>query len=245
MVVLSLPGLQHLARDVMYFLPDQLPEVSQFVEGDYSPISANGYPAHPSSRHIGPNPGIDLLVRWVKLNDDGKGRILVQGGMDGEELSWRTDAEILGGFQLRNVEQAYANLFRREVRGRVDRENLRRYLETYAVKWVIITRPAIWFDDKPDLMRFAARFAQYRIYRVEQNVDLFKQGSGTIEAETNRIQVSGTDPGQTLVLRYHWLETLVCEPDCTLERSPTGIGGADFIRIPAPHPRNLVIRNAY
>jgi hypothetical protein len=244
-IVLLLPALQHLARDVIYFFPEELPEVAPFVDGNRPMIAATGFPAHRSYRHTDPHPYLYLLVRWAEKREDRRGRILVQGGMDGEALAWMTDAEVLGGFQLLNLKHAHANLFRLHFQGEVDEQYLRRYLRNYAVRWVVITSPRVWFDDKPGLLRLAARFAQYRIYRVEMEPDLFQQGSGEVKARTNRIEVRGTDPGQPLVLRYHWLETLVCEPDCELVPADNPMGGVDFIRIPAPHPRDLVIRNAY
>lgn len=244
-IVLLLPALQHLARDVIYFFPEELPEVAPFVDGNRPMIAATGFPAHRSYRHTDPHPYLYLLVRWVEKREDRRGRILVQGGMDGEALAWMTDAEVLGGFQLLNLKHAYANLFRLHFEGEADEQYLRRYLRTYAVRWVVITSPRAWFDDKPGLLRLAARFAQYRVYRVEMEPDLFQQGSGKVKARTNRIEVRGTDPGQPLVLSYHWLETLVCEPDCELVPADNPMGGVDFIRIPAPHPRDLVIRNAY
>jgi hypothetical protein len=240
-----LPAAQHLAADIIYFFPEVLPVVEPMHDGTYSLLTATGYPPHYGYRHGARHPNLELLARWINLRDDRDGRILVQGGMEGEALAWMTDAEILGGFPLTNLEQAYANLFRLHQDGDVDRATLHRYLESYAVRWVVISSPRIWFDDKPDLIKLAARFAQYRIYRVQMQPSFFQRGAGEVRASTNRIAVSGTDPGQTLELRYHWLETLVCEPGCRLERADNPWGGADFIRIPAPHPRDLVIRNAY
>ncbi len=243
--VLLLPAVQHLATDVIYFFPEQLPKLPPLTDGNYPMMSAMGFPAHHSYRHTDRHPNLDLLVRWANRREDKRGRILVQGGMDGEALAWMSDAEVLGGFQLLNLKHAYANLFRLHFQGDVEEQHLRRYLRNYAVRWVVITSPRVWFDDKPHLLRLAARFAQYRVYRVEMEPDLFQEGSGNIRARTNRIEVRGTNPAQPLVLRYHWLGTLVCEPDCELMPTDNPMGGVDFIRIPAPHPRDLVIRNAY
>ncbi|MBW2262944.1 MAG: hypothetical protein JRG91_13285 [Deltaproteobacteria bacterium] len=61
----------------------------------------------------------------------------------------------------------------------------------------------------------------------------------------NRIEVTGSDPNSDLVLRYHWLETLVCTPDCSITREPVLDDSVGFIRIPAPHPADVVVENGY
>jgi len=47
------------------------------------------------------------------------------------------------------------------------------------------------------------------------------------------------------VLRFHWLETFVCRPDCRLRREPVDADPVGFIRVEAPHPADFVIENGY
>ena len=62
------------------------------------------------------------------------------------------------------------------------------------------------------------------------------RGRGEVRASTNRIEVTGSNPDRPVVLRFHWMEQLVCEPDCTIERKPDKLDPVGFIKIPAPHP---------
>ena len=57
--------------------------------------------------------------------------------------------------------------------------------------------------------------------------------------------VTATDPNRDVVLRYHWMETLRCSPDCTIVREPVEGDRVGFMRVPAPHPRDFVIENSY
>ena len=61
----------------------------------------------------------------------------------------------------------------------------------------------------------------------------------------NRIEVKDSPPAEPLVLKYHHIDTLVCKPNCKVEREPIDGDLAGFIRIPAPHPANVIIENGY
>jgi hypothetical protein len=243
--VLLLPGLQLLGRDVIYFFPDSLPKVAPLLDGTPPLISASGYPEHMRYRHYPMDETLDELSNWVAENDDGQSRFLVQAGVVGEQLAWKTRAQVLGGFQHRNLEHAYSNLFRIYPQGILPPDELRRYLETYAVRWVIVTLHRPWFDAVPDLLELHVVVGIHRIYRTKVDVDLFLQGSGETQARTNQIAVSNTHPDEDIVLRYHWLDTLVCAPDCTIEPYDNPLRGVPFIRVPAPHPADFEIRNDY
>lgn len=48
------------------------------------------------------------------------------------------------------------------------------------------------------------------------------------------------------MLRFHWDEHLVCEPGCRVAREEIDVfDTVGFVRVPAPHPADLTIRNAY
>jgi hypothetical protein len=243
--VLLLPGLQHLGRDVIYFFPDHLPKVAPLLDGTPPLIAASGYPEHMRYRHYPMEEAFDELSDWVTEVDDGQSRFLVQAGVVGEQLAWKTRAQVLGGFQHRNLKHAYANLFRVYPQGVVRPEELRRYLETYAVQWLVVTFPKPWFDAVPDLLELHTVVGIHRIYRTKVDVSLFLRGSGEIHARTNEIAVRDTPPDEDIILRYHWLDTLVCAPDCRIEPYENPIRGVPFIRVPAPHPPEFEIRNGY
>jgi hypothetical protein len=76
-------------------------------------------------------------------------------------------------------------------------------------------------------------------------VSLIGGNTGTVHASLNRIEVRGTIPDRDVVLRYHWMETLVCRPRCTLAREPVAGDPVGFLRIRAPHPPDFVVENGY
>ncbi len=250
LAVLLLPGLQHLARDALYFFPDGLSKAAHSFTNREERLSPAGYPRHSEYRHTPWHRTHELAARWVRAHNDGKGRFLVLPAVEGEQLPWQTGAEILGGFPFRNLQHARANLFYHEFRWDISEDELRSYLETYAVKWIMVDIPTPEFDRMRKLLKLSAKYGNYRVYKTMVTIDLFQEGSGKAKARTNRIHVSKTDPDRQLVLRYHWLETLVCEPDCSIERAEIRTPAVDmqdvgFIRIPAPHPPDFVIKNAY
>ena len=71
------------------------------------------------------------------------------------------------------------------------------------------------------------------------------EGGGATRASANRIEVTGSTPSVPLLLAYHWHEALRCRPDCRVERAQIDIDRVGFIRVPAPHPSDLIIWNSY
>jgi hypothetical protein len=96
-----------------------------------------------------------------------------------------------------------------------------------------------------ELFQEAGGLPDLGVYAVRKRSSFFAQGSGHVRAALNRITVSGTEPTTPVVLRYHYLETLVCEPNCKLDRATDAHNHIGFLRVPAPHPRSFSIRNAY
>jgi len=47
------------------------------------------------------------------------------------------------------------------------------------------------------------------------------------------------------VLAYHWHERLECIPQCRVVREKVALDRVGFIRVPAPHNGNFVIRLKY
>jgi hypothetical protein len=244
--VLAVPAAQHLSRDVLYFAARSLPPPARLLDGQQVWYTMLGYGPHGDFSYGDWNH--DELAAWVREHDDGTARFLVESWHIGEQLTWKTDAQILGGFIWRNMEHSWANFFRRRPQGIAPPQELRKYLQTYGVRWVIISTPveqAPWWNESSVLEKVAT-VGQFRIYRSRAPVSLFAEGSGRIAADTNRIVVTGTEPGEDVVLRYHWLETLACGPDCRIVREEIDdVDGVGFIRVPAPHPVDFEIRNVY
>lgn len=237
-------GASHLAKDVMYFLPLSLPLVPPLPTGEVVNITTYGFPAHRDFRHYPPEKHMDDAVAWVKKHDDGKGRFLVEWWVLGEHLLSRTNAQILGGFRERNMDHRAANLFHRYPKGEVSDEELARYIEEYAVRWVIVSLELPALESKGVLERVET-VGPHRMYRTRVPVSFVREGPGEVNASLNRIDVSGTDPSRDVVLRFHWFETLVCEPGCRVEREPLVDNPVGFIRVPAPHPPSFAVVNGY
>jgi len=245
-IVLAVPAVQHLARDVLYFTARSLPPPKKLLDGQQVWYTMLGYGPHGDFSYADWNH--DELAAWVRAHDDGTARFLVENWHVGEQLTWKTDAQILGGFIWRNMEHSWANFFRRKPQGIASPGELRRYLQTYGVRWVIIATPpeqAPWWDRSPELEK-VANVGHFRIYRTKVGVSLLAEGRGKVEASANRILVTGSDPGRDVVLRFHWMEMLACGPDCRIVREEIDeVDGVGFIRVPAPHPMDFEIRNVY
>jgi hypothetical protein len=243
--LLGLPTMLYLSSDVLYFTARSLPTPAPLPHGERVSLGPLGFANHADYSYADWN--ADELVRWVEAHDDGQGRWLVEGWAWGEHLTWQTDTQVLGGFIWRNLEHSWANFFRRRPQGIAHDKELSEYFDLYGVRWVVLSSPPSkipWWD-KSKVIEPVAEVGAFRVYRVRSETSLFLRGSGHVEAQTNEIRVRGTDPETEVILRYHWLETLVCEPECDLARADVPGDTVGFIRIAAPHPGDFVIRNAY
>ena len=82
----------------------------------------------------------------------------------------------------------------------------------------------------------------YVIFRTKLPLSLI-DGPGRVEASFDHLHISGSDPAKDAVLRFHFMETLVCNPDCSIEREEVPGDRVGFMRIPAPHPAEFSIDN--
>jgi hypothetical protein len=243
--LLAFPATLYFVGEILYYGVTSLPTPAKLPHGQEVQITALGYPKHASYEYADWH--AEQLAAWVREHDDGTGRFLVDGWSWGEQLAWKTDAQILGGFIWRNLEHSWANFFRRRPQGIAKPNEFRHYLDTYAVHWVIVSVPrpqSPWWDANPHLEPVTDIFP-FRIYRVKEPAGLIARGPGSVRASTNRIEVTGTDPDRPVVLRYHWMEQLVCEPDCSIEQKPDKLDPVGFVKIPAPHPADFVVSNGY
>lgn len=252
-----------LARDALYFFPEYLPSLKPLHEVMPVPTGAQkasgedlpgaGFHKQMDLRHSQHYQDMSDVTRFLNEKDDGQGRVLVEWYVLGEHLAWRTKSQILGGFHERNLQHTAADLFRRDEEGDLPREEILEYFENYAVKWVIMT-PHKKIEEIEGILVPLGGIPPYdedgiprhRVYRTTVPVSFFAENDGRVEASLNRLEVTGTDPSRDVVLRFHWLETLVCEDDaCEVEREPLEGDPVGFIRVPAPHPANFTIVNGY
>ena len=237
---------QQLARDVLYFGGASFRQTSKTASGRDFPMTQLGAGPFPDYRYQ--DYEVPEIVAWVRRVDRKSGRFLVEGPLLGEHLAWKTNAAILGGFTERNLGHAYANLFRISDQGRVSSRELDRYVRTYAVHWVVVETPdflAPWWDEHEDVLERVGQFKTTRVYRVRRPTQLVRNGGGKARATTNKIEVNGSDPRTDVVLRFHWMEQLRCAPDCEIVRWELPGNKVGLIKVPAPHPADFTIENAY
>jgi hypothetical protein len=244
-----------LVRDALYFLPNALPNPQLTQDDELANIAVNpdfavvdGAKGRQMEFRHGPAfEDFGQIADWLMENDKGTGRVLVEWWILGEHLAWKTNSQILGGFLEINLQHSAANLFRRDKGGDIGEEALQKYFEDYAVEWVILSRPHLAIEKKYGHLLEPIGYIPplNRIYKTKIEPSFLARNRGTVKASLNRIEVTGTDPNEDAVLRYHFHETLVCKPNCTLKMEPLEDNPVGFIRVPAPHPADFVIENSY
>lgn len=248
--VLCLMVMQHLVVQVAYFVPRLLPEPRRLLDGSRSFVSKYGFwrPEGPSDLHYGVprdrslEMGLADVIDWVDHNIPEHARVLVDGNVLGERLAWQGHVEVLGGFFERNVQHVFANFFR-DYHDRVSLEGLGRHLRLFAVDFVIGERPE--FAHAGHLLSLVTKVGGRNIYRTRMPVDRVLTGGGTVRASENRIDVDGSDPGQGVIVSYHWHEALRCKPECQITRVKMPPDHVGFIGVPVPHPASFTIWNSY
>lgn len=235
-------GTQHLATDVIYFMPDMLPTLPEVREAPFA-LTGTGFGPHLRYRHPPPSALDMTLDRWIDRHAD-EGRIAVTD-WTGERFAWSTRAQILGGFVDLNLEHARAHPIRWVDHGTPTAEQLRKYIETYAVKYFVVRFGDFGLPAYPELVSFHDTIGNAHVYKAHAPASYFFSGSGSVSASTNRIEVTGSAPDQPIELKYHWHEALECQPACRVERVRTDLDPVGFIRVPAPHASDFVIVNSY
>ena len=238
-----------VARDVHYFFAPSMTASQRLDTGREVLMNTLGHAFTPSYRYDQQNQWEQIIAKVDELDalDGRQGRWLIHDQVLGEYLMARTDAQLIGGFVVRNLEHSDANWFRHHGDPPYDAEALRRYFETYGIRWVVTRKSDLhpFWDQQRELLTRAGFADDMIIYRVRLATALSDDPGATIEAETNRVEVRGSDPDAPLLLRFHWMETLACEPQCSIERAVFEGDRVGFIRVPAPHPADLRIVNAY
>jgi hypothetical protein len=248
--VIVAAAVPRLVRDVLYFTEALVPATAALEEEnpritDTIGFGNIGYPEHKEFRH-GPMPWDHAQIAdWFEEHTDGSGRVMVEHWTLGEMLAWKTKAQVLGGFRLRNLQHNAANFFRFHPIAAPPPGVLERYMDDYAVKWLVASFTHQRFEARADLFEPVAEIGIHRIFVSKREVSFFARNRGRVKASLNRLSVKGTVPDEDVVLRFHWHEKLRCEPDCRVEREPLAGNPVGFIRVPAPHPADFHIRLRY
>ncbi|HEX7672497.1 MAG TPA: hypothetical protein VF395_23045 [Polyangiaceae bacterium] len=230
-----------LLRTVAGFLPTLLP-------GGAAPrkiLRASLSPSPPGAPHLelpptvlgydGPDADYPVIGDYLTRTVGQTGRVAVFDWVLGEYLATFTRVPVLGGIPQRNVPHAAAHPLRLDLRPEHDGDDpIRRYLEQYAVRAVVLHGPDTPWDTRRDLFAASEGVGDYRIYLVRHPSGYFERGGGRVtEQHLDSIRVSDAT-GPEVVLRFHWLETLRCRPDCTVERAEAHGDGGGFLRVRTP-----------
>lgn len=254
-VILAAAMLSMAARDVTHFFDQNRVQVASRLGTDEC-VACTGRPERATDqtcRHRPLPADFDALARMLGRREQMQGRILVEDWMLAEHLAWRTRAHVLGGLIFKAVRQRSASLFVRMREGPLDGAALRRYLEDYAVRWILVSTPHPEIEQREDLMVRVGSYpyetmhgeTRHRLYRTKIDVSFLVPDQGSVRASLNRIDVSSTDPDTDVVLRFHHMDSLVCVPGCTVAKEPVIGDPAGFIRVAAPHAADFSIVNGY
>jgi hypothetical protein len=119
---------------------------------------------------------------------------------------------------------------------RLSDEELRARLRLYNVGWAVCWSEAAKarLARLPGATREAA-FGYLEIFSLEGAHSFFLEGGGRVEANYNRLRLSGltTESGR-VVISYHWVEGLKSRPEAKLTRVMVGPDPVGFIGIESP-----------
>jgi hypothetical protein len=242
-LVLAVPAL---ARTVVGFLPTVLPggaSPHKVLRASTAPGMGNLELPPTVLGHDGPDADYVAIGRYLERTVGQTGRVVAFDWVLGEYLATFTRVPILGGIPQRNIPHAAAHPLRLDLRPEYPGDDpIRRYLEQYAVAAVVLHGAETPWDVRRDLLEPRPGFGEYRVYRVRAAPSYFERGAGRItEQRLNSIRVSEA-AGPDLILRFHWLETLRCRPNCAVERAEAHRDGGGFIRVRTP-PSTFEIYN--
>jgi hypothetical protein len=245
-------GLAALALVVVLSLLNAFYYLHPRVERFWVPVSLEDRLTGPSRRQKG-------LFQWIKRNTDPNARILIQDWWTAALIPYFTGRQVIGGpYHPYFIQYAYANVGGDSAFGERIREisptDFYEMLQAYNVQWVIVN-PNMLTDKTFDLGRYAeqrrlpfvssaATVRDFRIYRVDIAPTCFLKGNGHAEAFYNTIRVTGASPG-SVVLKYHWLDTLKSEPPLELLPYPVLDDPPGFIQVNNGEVRDFVIYNGY
>jgi hypothetical protein len=248
LVVAALLVAPRFVRNVLYYMPRVVPQDKQL--GANPPkrwffglrrVAESGlYPMH----NIAAPERTQHVRQWLEKNLNGKGRVLVQEYMLGEYLAATSDLPILGGLIQRSFPHGDAHLFRHSREGDLPGDLLKDYLERYAVRYVVVSELVRKLEWRKDLLTFRQFIGPIRIYETKISPSYFLKGKGRIEKQAfNKIEVEDAE-GDEVVIRFHWMETLRCRPECKVERYRIPGDRVGFIQVKNP-PRKFEIYNSY
>jgi hypothetical protein len=237
------PGL---VRDLVGYLPALLPRrdamAAPFRAGPGASGSSDERPP-PFMGHAPPSPEYERVASAVRAITANAGRVVALDWVLGEYLA-TFDVPTLGGIAERNVPHVAAHPMRHDLTRANDADDpVARYLAEYAVAAVVTKGDAPAFDARPDLLDLTTVVGPFRIYRVRHASSYVAEGSGRVEQQLNSLRVMDAR-GKNVILRFHFMETLRCRPNCSVTRAAADRDPVGFVAVKEP-PSTFEIYNAY
>lgn len=197
------------------------------------------------------------LFKWIEKNTSSEARILVQDLQIGSRVPFFVRRQLIGGRHIPAIlPQIYANADFKAIFGerisRLDNARLKEYLDTFNVKWIISDNGKALGGslsnyielNKPPFLESVDKFCDYWVFQTTFEPSFFLRGSGKVEADYNKIRVTGASTG-SVIIKYHWLDTLRTDPPMKLTAVPVLNDPVGFIQVENGSVRNFLIYNAY
>lgn len=243
LLLLAVVALPRVVRTSLHYLPEALPQQVLRSKLDVltTPLVGLNEPKPLTMAHHSALPGHLAVRDWLAVHHRGRGRVVVSEWVMGEYLAAEArGVPILGGIRERNVPHVDAHLFRLDPEGDLPPAELSAYFRRYAAGFVIMGGEHGPVDARRDLLEPLEVVGGYRIYRVREEPSYFAVGQGRVLSQAvDRIEVEATTPD--VVLRFHYMETLVCEPGCRVEREPVAGDRVGFIRVRGAPPKFAIV----
>ncbi|MCB9605413.1 MAG: hypothetical protein H6716_02420 [Polyangiaceae bacterium] len=245
-LVLIVPRVYRtMAYYVVHLLPEQVIRSDRDVRG--SPLVSLNEPKPVWLGHAPAAPQQQAVRDWLIKHHKGRGRVAINEWVLGEYIAASTEIPVLGGIRERNVPHVDAHPYRQLDDGKLKPEELAAFFERYAVGFVIESGFRSPIEGQAKLIEPVEIVQGYRIYRVRAEPSYFLRGTGRVSAQRlNFIQVENAMPDAEgdVTLRFHYMESLGCRPECQVEREEVAGDRVGFIRVKAP-PAKFEIFNVY
>jgi hypothetical protein len=200
-------------------------------------------------------PEIQSIIDWIRADSPKEARVLFEESgdetgfvYDGSYLSsliaLRTDRQLIGGpINLYNDRHHFAELhsgkfLKRDISSFSDDE-LRNYFNLYNIGAVVAFHPATLrrLQAIPGLVTVERQVGPVVLMKSNQTLNWFVEGQGQVSAGLNRLELSEIK-GNTVVLKYHWIDGLHSEPATKIEPVKLADDPIPFIKLIDP-PANL------
>jgi hypothetical protein len=211
----------------------------------------------PNDYLSGPQPAEHAICTALSSLDLTQGRVLTNDWRLGAYLPECSGAQVIGGpFIWVWTTYGYSNAgvwdFLRHPVQEFDEARMIAALNQYNVHWVVINQaqaPKVytwdqWRLDHPDFFTPLETHGAFALFAVAHPGSWFARGSGTVRADYNCLEVSEASPGG-LVLKYHWLNTLVASRALSLRPVYLGDDPEPFIAIENGTITSFVIQQTY